>query len=222
MVLIVHILSDSTASTYEPNRAPRTGWGQVFGDVSGLDVRNHAVSGMSTTSLIASGTLAAALTQVQAGDLVLVAFGHNDAKADERYADPIHAYPANLRLITDAVRARDAAPVLLTPVERRLFVDGRAGHTHGLYPAAVRTLAASENTPLIDLTASSRALWQEQGAEASKSSFLWLLPGQWPGYPEGERDDTHLSWTGAMAVARLVAEGLTTTGLLSAVDRSSS
>ncbi|QIK73187.1 rhamnogalacturonan acetylesterase [Propioniciclava coleopterorum] len=209
----VHVLSDSTASDYPPERAPRTGWGQVFGEVTGREVRNHAVSGMSTTSLIASGTLGRALATVTPGDLVLIAFGHNDAKDDERHADPYRAYPAHLRRVVGGVRARGGLPVLLTPVERRTFVDGRARSTHGPYPQAVRRVAAEEGVPLVDLTVASRALWQEQGEDGSRASFLWLEPGRWPGHPAGERDDTHLSREGALVVARLVAAGLRAAGV---------
>lgn len=212
----IHIVSDSTASEYDPSRAPRTGWGQVFGEVTGREVVNHAVSGMSTTSLIASGTLEWALTALTPGDLLLIAFGHNDAKPDERHADPYRAYPAHLRRIVGGARARGATPVLLTPVERRSFEAGRARSTHGAHPQAVRRVAGAEEVALIDLTVASRALWQAQGEEGSKASFLWLEPGRRPGYPTGERDDTHLSRDGALAVARLVSDGLAALGLLGA------
>lgn len=209
----VHVLSDSTASDYPAERAPRTGWAQVFAEVSGAEVVNHAVSGMSTTSLIGSGTLARALAALAPGDLVLIGFGHNDAKADARHADPYRAYPAQLRRIVGGARARGATPVLLTPVERRSFTGGRAHATHGPYPQAVRAVAATEGIACIDLTRRSRALWQQLGEDASRAAFLWLEPGAWPGYPDGEHDDTHLSREGALAVARLVRDGLEQTGV---------
>jgi hypothetical protein len=63
---------------------------------------------------------------------------------------------------------------------------------------------------LVDLTTATRNLWQQQGEEDSKESFLWLEPGTWPGFPDGEQDDTHLSVSGATAVARIVAEAIGT------------
>lgn len=210
----IHVLSDSTASHYTPDRAPRTGWGQVFAEVTGREVVSRAVSGMSTTSLISSGTLTDALAAVRAGDLVLVAFGHNDGKDDERYADPYRAYPAHLRRVIGGARARGATPVLLTSIERRRFTDGRARSTHGAYPQVVRSVAAEEGVTLVDLTVLSRALWQEQGEEPSKASFMWVEAGSWSGYPDGEADDTHLSRDGALAIARLVVDDLVAHGLL--------
>jgi len=202
------ILSDSTASAYEPARAPREGWGMRLGAATGLEVLNRAASGRSSASFLAEGLLDRALEELRAGDLVLIAFGHNDSKDDARFADVHLAYPAALRRMIIGVRTRGGVPVLLTPIERRRFQDGRAVPTHGGYPQAVRALAAEEGPPLIDLSRLTLELWEEDGEEVSKKSFLWLEPGQWPGFPGGERDDTHLSAAGATRIAELVAAGL--------------
>ncbi|PRY10546.1 pectinesterase family protein [Kineococcus rhizosphaerae] len=210
------VVSDSTASAYPGDRFPRTGWGQVLAEVSGAEVLDLAVSGASSGSFLATGAFDAALDRLEPGDLLLVAFGHNDAKPDERFADVHRTYPANLRRMVVGARSRGAHPVLLTPVERRSFDDrGRARSTHGGYPEAVRRLAVADGIAWFDLTVASRRLWQEQGEEGSKDSFLWLAPGVHAGFPDGERDDTHLSRAGAVAVAELVTSGLRDLGLLS-------
>ena len=175
---------------------------------------NHALSGASTRSFIEAGLLDRALEDLSPGDLLLVCFGHNDGKDDHRYADPEVAFPANLRRFVSGARDRGATPVLLTSIERRRFVGGELQTTHGDYPARTRAVARDEDVPLIDLTAATHALWQSQGVEDSKRSFLWLAPGEWPGYPDGEQDDTHLSDVGAGLVAELVADGLAQAGLL--------
>lgn len=211
------VLSDSTASEYGPERAPREGWGMRLGATAGLTVLNRAVSGRSSVSFLAEGHLDRALEELRAGDLVLIAFGHNDPKDDERFADVHLAYPAALRRMLVGVRARGGVPVLLTPIERRHFEDGRAVATHGGYPQAVRALAAEEEVPLIDLSQRTLELWEADGEERSKQAFLWLEPGRWPGFPGGEQDDTHLSTAGATRVAELVAAGLRELGLLESV-----
>lgn len=205
----IHVVGDSTASTYEAAHAPREGWGQRLQDAAGRPVHNHAVSGASSRSFIERGFLDEVLAALQPHDLLLIQFGHNDSKDDERHTDVCREYAAMLRRYLLGARARGATPVLLTSVERRRFDDtGRARATHGGYPQQVRDLAAEEGVPLIDLTVLTRALWQAQGAEGSMESFLWLRPGLHEGFPGGEQDDTHLSRAGAAAVARLVAEGL--------------
>lgn len=209
------VVGDSTAAEYEAGRAPREGWGQRIGELVDRPVRNRARSGASSRSFIDEGLLDEVLDELEPGDLLLIQFGHNDSKTDERFSDEFTQYPAQLRRYLVGARARGAVPVLLTSVERRRFDEaGRARATHGGYPQRVRDLAAGEGVPLIDINVATRRLWQEQGVEPSKASFLHLAPGAWPGYPDGEHDDTHLSTSGARAVARLVAEGLVEAGVL--------
>lgn len=209
------VVSDSTASVYGADRAPRTGWGQVLAECTGTEVVDLAVSGASTRSFLDSGAFDGALAELRPGDLLLIAFGHNDATPGERFADVHRDHPANLRRMVVGARARRAHPVLLTPVERRSFdAAGRARATHGGYPEAVRRLARQDGVACYDLNLASRRLWQEQGEEGSKASFLWFGPGVHAGYPDGERDDTHLSRAGAVAVAGLVTSGLRELGLL--------
>ena len=211
----VVVVGDSTASEYPAERAPREGWGQRLGELIDRPVRNCARSGASARSFIDLGLLDAVLDTLAPGDVLLVQFGHNDGKPDERYSDVFTGYSAQLRRYLVGARARGAQPVLLTSVERRLFDEaGRARATHGGYPQQVRDLARAEGVPLVDVTSATRELWQQQGPEGSRDSFLHLAPGQWPGYPDGERDDTHLSTSGARAVARTVADGLVAAGVL--------
>lgn len=213
----IHVVGDSTASTYDEGRAPREGWGQRLGDLVDRTVHNHAVSGASSRSFIERGYLDEVLAVLQPHDVLLVQFGHNDGKDDERRTEVFREYAPMLRRYLVGARARGAVAVLLTPIERRRFDEhGRARATHGGYPQQMRDLAAQEGVPLIDLTTLTREQWQEQGVEGSKESFLWLEPGAHAGFPDGEQDDTHLSTSGARAVAQLVAEGLVIGGVLRA------
>ncbi|MDQ0953428.1 hypothetical protein QFZ24_007351 [Streptomyces phaeochromogenes] len=90
--------------------------------------------------------------------------------------------------------------MLATSVERRKFdADGNAVGTHGEYPAAVRALSEEEGVALLDIQASSIALWQRLGVEETKKYFNWT---------DAEQDNTHFNPPGAIAVARLVVAGL--------------
>jgi lysophospholipase L1-like esterase len=208
------VTGDSTAADYPAERAPQAGWGQALGARDDMEVINHARPGASTRSFIETGLLDRALEDVREGDVLLVCFGHNDPKEGERFSDPEVAFPANLRRFVAAGRERGATPVLLTPIERRHFVDGRLEPTHGRYPDQTRAVARLDELPLIDLTAQTAALWQEQGPDDSRNAFMWLEPGDWAGYPDGLRDDTHLRTEGAALVADLVYAGLSAAALL--------
>jgi pectinesterase len=138
---------------------------------------------------------------------MLISFGHADASEDPaRHTDPWTTFQKNLiRYVARALTA-GAVPVLVTPVERRRFsADGVAEPSHGDYPEAMREAAALSDTPLIDLTAMSLALWDSLGPEATKDYFLWLDPGESPKFPDGISDDTHFQSVGAIELARLVA-----------------
>jgi lysophospholipase L1-like esterase len=219
----VYIAGDSTASTYVSSLAPRTGWGQalpVFLTPNAVAV-NVARSGASSKSFIDLGRLDHILALIRKGDYLLISFGHNDEKIEDpaRYTEPSTTYKSYLSQYIDKSRAKGAIPVLLTPVERRRFTTaGVISPTHGAYPAAMRELAAAKRVPLVDLTASSTALWNRAGVEGTKKYFMQLAAGQYPNYPDGSQDNTHFQAAGAIEVARLVATALRDQGIVPAAD----
>ncbi|MCI3926289.1 rhamnogalacturonan acetylesterase [Paenibacillus sp. TRM 82003] len=219
----IFLAGDSTMSDYGPERAPRAGWGQRLGQFlpEDVEVRNHAASGRSTKSFIAEGRLAALEDELDGGDLLLVQFGHNDQKDDEERhtdAEPDGSFRHNLAVFVDVARRRGASPVLITPVQRRSFDEqGRFRDTHGAYADAVRETAERLAVPLLDLGAESRSRLEAVGPERAKAWYLWLSPGERPGYPDGARDDTHFSEEGAGMLAEWVAGRLAEGGWL---DRS--
>jgi lysophospholipase L1-like esterase len=219
----VYIAGDSTASTYVSSQAPRAGWGQalpVFLTANAVAV-NVAKSGASSKSFIDLGRLDHILGLLKKGDYLLISFGHNDEKIEDpaRYTEPSTTYKSYLSQYIDKSRAKGAIPVLLTPVERRHFTTaGVISPSHGAYPAAMRELAAAKRVPLIDLTASSTALWNRAGVEGTKKYFMIFPAGQYPNYPSGSADNTHFQAFGAIEVARLVATALRDQGVLPAAD----
>ncbi|MFC7528531.1 rhamnogalacturonan acetylesterase [Actinoplanes sp. GCM10030250] len=205
----VFVAGDSTAATYAAAESPRAGWGQALPVFlkPDIDVVNAALSGASSKSFADLGRLDQILAAIRPGDVLLISFGHNDAKIEDpaRYTEPWTTFHDHLRLYVDGARAAHAHPILVTPVERRRFTaDGVAYQSHGEYPAAMRALAAESRTKLVDLTALSFALWGELGPEATKDHFLWLDAGESANYPAGVSDNTHFQAHGAIEVARLV------------------
>jgi lysophospholipase L1-like esterase len=219
----VYIAGDSTASTYVSSQAPRAGWGQALPVflTSSAAVVNVAKSGASSKSFIDQGWLDHILAGIKRGDCLLISFGHNDEKIDDptRYTEPSTTYKRYLAQYIDKSRAKGAFPVLVTSVERRHFNSaGVISPSHGAYPAAMRELAAAKGVPLIDLTASSTALWNRVGVEGTKRYFMILKAGQYPNYPNGSQDNTHFQAFGAIEVARLVATALHNQGVLPSAD----
>ena len=208
----VLIASDSTASQYAPKFWPQMGWGMLLQcslDTS-VTVDNRAKAGRSTRTFITEGLFDALADRTNPGDTVLIQFGHNDAAVTrpERYASP-EDYGKNLRHFIAVVRDKKAQPVLLTPVARRRFENGRMVESHGEYPQVARQVAAETHTPLIDLDADSMAYFQSVGEEGSKKYYLqYTAADNIPRYPNGNTDDTHFNELGARAMAALVARRL--------------
>ena len=151
----IFIAGDSTAATYGAERAPQAGWGQKLPEwtTAGWEVRNHAVGGRSTRSFIDEGRLDAIAAELRAGDVLLIQFGHNDAKREDatRYADPTTDYPRFLERYIAVARASGATPILITPVARLLYDFRSLVDTHGRYTLAMQALAEREGVALIDL-----------------------------------------------------------------------
>ena len=94
--------------------------------------------------------------------------------------------------------------------------------THGGYPAAMRELAASLEVELVDLTALTEEYFERLGQAETTKLFLVLAPGEFPNYPDGNTDNTHLQEFGArkigqLAMADAYAQGLTLSSYLAAV-----
>lgn len=205
--ITVYLAGDSTMSNKAVKAFPETGWGMpfsVFFDNS-VTVKNIARNGQSTKSFIADGSWASIARNVNAGDYVLIQFGHNDeVPSKANYTTPEN-FSANLARFVNETREKNGNPVLITPVARRKFdANGHIVGTHEAYAALVRRVADSLRVPLIDLDKEGQALIQQLGPEDSKHLFNYLTPGENPNYPNGKTDDTHFSELGARKIAEIV------------------
>ncbi|SEB93730.1 rhamnogalacturonan acetylesterase [Streptomyces sp. TLI_105] len=202
------LVGDSTVCDQPAD--PYAGWGQMLPVhlARGVAVANHADSGESTGTFLANPALFDRVeAEIRPGDPVLIQLAHNDKQTDAA------TYRANLTVLVERVRARGGEPVLVTPVVRRWFnADGTLNNgtallVNGLgvdHPAEIRALAGSLGTPLIDLTALTKARVEELGPEVSKGLYLTAE----------KRDNTHTSARGAAEYATLVAAGLRAQGVL--------
>jgi lysophospholipase L1-like esterase len=205
--ITVYLIGDSTIADKERSAFPETGWGmpfKIFFD-SSVMVENHAKNGRSTRSFLAENRWNPIVEKLKEGDYVFIQFGHNDESKEkvERYTSP-EDYKINLRKFVSETRAKNANPILLTPVTRRRFKEGKIQETHNEYSPLVLEIAKETKTPCIDLDKKSRELLQQFGEEQSKLLFLQLEAGEHPNYPEGKTDNTHFNELGARKIAQLV------------------
>ena len=201
----IHLMGDSTMAEKDLTGGnPERGWGMMlpnFVDDS-FQVVNYAQNGRSTKSFIDRGLWDKVYDALQPGDYVFIQFGHNDAKADdpERYAPAFGAYQDNLRRFVRGAREKGATPVLLTPVARRWFKDGKLDRNcHTDYPAAMKQVADEMGVTLLDITTASLDWLESLGDEASKAYFM---------ISTGKDDNTHTIARGARKVTEIVCEAV--------------
>ncbi|WHU01157.1 rhamnogalacturonan acetylesterase [Sphingomonas sp. NIBR02145] len=117
---------------------------------------NLARGGRSTYSYRAEGSWDLALAEMKTPGFVktyvLIQFGHNDQPGKPgRSTDLATEFPANLRRYVAEARAAGAEPILLTPLTRRQFKDGKLDRDLEPWSESIRKVAAELNVPLIDL-----------------------------------------------------------------------
>jgi len=193
------LIGDSTVSSYPNPPADRpelTGWGQVLGELftDRVEVINHAKSGRSSKSFIREGLWEKTL-EVKA-DYIFIQFGHNDQKGKPAATEAEGEFQDNLKKYIVEAREHGMKPILVTPVARRIFADGKATSTLGPYATAMKKVGDETKTPVVDLHASSVALYDKLGDEASAD------------YTAAANDRTHFSRKGALAMAGLVVKAL--------------
>ncbi len=210
---------DSTVKTNLFVTFPQTGIGQAFDRYVRPDVVifNHAENGRSTKSFLAEGRLPAIEENIKEGDFLFIQFGHNDEKLEDplRGTHPETDFTENLQIFIDTAKKHGAYPVLITPLERRLFEEDGSLKTpsaHEPYVKAILEAGRRFETPVIDLWKISRAFLEQEGDAATIRYFMHTVPGEYSRAPEGQVDNTHLKYAGAMKFAGMIANELVKLG----------
>jgi lysophospholipase L1-like esterase len=209
-VVTVFLAGDSTVN--DQPWGPFFGWGQMLPLFfqSSAAVSNHAESGLALHSFEGGRRLKKVQSMMQPGDYLFIQFGHNDQKDKSRGAGPFTSYKANLKRFIAAAREKGGLPVLVTPMERRRWVDGRPGQTLTDFAEAVRQVGKEDAVAVIDLHAASLALYAALGEQGSKLAFVHHPANTFPSHKEALRDDTHHSAYGGYQLARCMAEAIRT------------
>jgi lysophospholipase L1-like esterase len=168
------LLGDSTVT--DQMAEPFASWGQMLPRFFGpqIAIANYAESGETLKSFLAELRLDKALSEMRAGDWVLIQFGHNDEKTQwpQTYVAAETTYRSYLRAYIAEIKRLGANPVLVTSPQRRVFdQQGHVQNTHGSYPDAVRAVGAEESIPIIDLGAMSTVLYEALGPARAPLAF---------------------------------------------------
>ena len=208
--------------------AVKSGWGPGFcaDVVERVECVNMAKGGRSSGSYRAEGSWAKVIDELKrnsefASTYVLIQFGHNDQPGKPgRSTDLSTEFPANLRLYVDEVKSTGAKPILITPLTRRSFKDGKLTNNLAPWADATRAVAAEKEVPLLELNADSVSAIQAMGPVEANTLAMALPPAAvaesapsgnsapLPKAPAGSApafDYTHLGAKGSAYFARMVA-----------------
>ena len=215
------LIGDSTVRNGRGDGANgQWGWGEPLVDLfdtSKINVVNRAVGGLSSRTYY-TGYWQDTLAMIKPGDFVMMQFGHNDggplddaARArgtlhgvgDEtraidnpiaRQNETVHTYGWYLKQFIADARAKGATPIMCTLIPRKIWKDGKIVRNADTYAGWARQVAASEQTPLIDLNELIAQRYDTLGPEKVEPLF---------GDPH-----THTSRAGAELNAGVVVDAL--------------
>jgi lysophospholipase L1-like esterase len=195
----IYLLGDSTVC--DQSGEPYASWGQMLPCLFGPDVAvsNNAESGETLKSSQGAHRLDKVLSLLTPKDTVLIQYGHNDMKAKE--PDAPQTYKATLKKWVEAIKAKGATVVLITPMNRHTFDGPTVTNSLKEYPGMVREAAAEEGVALVDLNAMSKTLYEALGPTPSIALFEHAAGS-------AKFDATHHSPYGAYELAKCVVEGL--------------
>lgn len=158
---------------------------------------------------------------------VLIQFGHNDQPGNSRSTELAEEFPGYIRRYVDDARAAGATPVLVTPLVRRTFQDGRLVNDLEPWAQKVRQVAKETGAALIDLNALSAAATVAMGKpQSERFAQLPRSTVASAGAPARAQtevnvkptasvrlsyDDTHLGEEGADYIAAMMARALADT-----------
>jgi len=130
---------------------------------------NMAKGGRSTKSYRAEGSWEKVLALLMdkgefAESYVLIQFGHNDQPGKAERSTSLPEFAENLERYVQDVRAAGATPVLVTPLTRRQFRNGKLIRNLQSWAQATQEAATQTGAPLVDLHRKSVKAVQQMGA----------------------------------------------------------
>ena len=211
------LIGDSTVRNHTRGQL---GWGDPLSgwfDSSRITVTNRALGGRSSRTYLTEGLWEKVLAELKPGDFVLMQFGHNDggplddgrARASLKgngdqsqvvtnkssgKVETVHTYGWYMRKYIADAKAKGAIPIVLSPVPRKIWKEGKVARANNDYGKWAKEAAAAENVPFVDLNEIIAGHYEALGPERVETLF-------------GD-EHTHTNEEGARLNAQCVVEGL--------------
>ena len=221
----LYIIGDSTVKAGGGNgEQSMWGWGSVvdsYFNKKKLAIENHAIGGRSSRTFLTDGRWEPLLAKMQAGDFLIMQFGHNDDWAINdtirargtikgigeemeeidnlitKKHEVVHSYGWYLRKYISEAQAKGVQVMVCSPVARNNFDDNaRIKRPEEYYPKWARQVAEQTGACFIDLHEYIASEYDKLGQAEVKERYFT------------PKDNTHTSLDGALLNARMVLRGV--------------
>lgn len=214
----IYLVGDSTVNNSSDGFQ---GWGNLFGDYfdkTKINVINKARGGRSSRTFYTEGLWKQVADELKPGDFVLIQFGHNDGGAIDKekfrgsikgigeetqnitgqdgQPETVYTFGWYLRKFIADAKAKNATIVLLSPVPRNQWKDGKVKRENETYGKWSHEIAEREKVFFVDLNEITALKYEKDGAEVVGKTYFTT------------KDNTHTSPAGAKMNAESVVEGL--------------
>jgi len=209
-------------STVNNSTKGMQGWGTPiadFFDAAKINVVNKARGGRSSRTYFTEGLWQQVLDALKPGDFVLIQFGHNDGGpltgpkaraslhgtgdetqdvADQATGkrETVHSYGWYVRRFVTDAKAKGATPIVLSPIPRNIWKDGKVARADKDYGKWAAEVATAQSVPFIDLNDLVARQYEQAGPEKVASEYFTPT------------DHTHTTPEGAKLNATSVVEGI--------------
>lgn len=199
------------------------GWGNFIDrsfDTTKISIRNEALGGTSSRTFQTIGLWNKVLNNLKPGDFVLMQFGHNDSSPLDDIArargtirgnndesrtidnpktnrkETVYSYGWYIRKFIADAKAKGAIPIVLSPVPRNNWKNGKVNRATGDYGGWAAAAAKQGGALFIDLNQIIADHYEAEGEEKVKSAYFNTV------------DHTHNIEAGAILNAASVVEGI--------------
>lgn len=218
----VFIIGDSTVKNGKGDGGSGLwGWGDLikqYFDTARIRIENHALGGTSSRTFQTKGLWKEVAQKLNKGDFVLMQFGHNDGgpvndtlrargtmkgigedsvtidNLITKQHEVVHSYGWYMRNMIRETKEKGAIPIIVTPIPRNDWENGKIKRTEGSYRQWVIEIAALEKMGLVDLNELVSTKYEELGMDQVKAFF--------------PADHTHTNKDGAELNAKLLSQDI--------------
>lgn len=212
------IIGDSTVRN---STAGQVGWGDPLVnefDPAKISVINRAIGGRSSRTFLTEGRWDAVMAHLKPGDFVLMQFGHNDngklnddrcraslkgigeesekiVRSTDQKEELVRSYGWYLRKFVTETKAMGATPIVVSPIPRNMWKDGKICRSTGSFGLWAEQVATEEHASFIDFGNLLCDRYDSMGQEKTASLY------------DGA-DHTHTGPTGAAFNAKVMAAAI--------------